>query len=128
MSAVARTGPVEGSAGEEPLEAAEDLRCRVTISRCHESDAQMRQVLARLDDGPQMTLMFGETFTIEVEPGRHLLRANNTLFWKRLSFTAEPGEHIEFILINRPGRLTIGFLTLMGVAPLYLRIVQRSVV
>jgi hypothetical protein len=70
--------------------------------------------------------MFGEAFTLEVPPGQHVLKANNTLFWKRLPFTLEPGEHLEFVAINHPGRLALGFLTLMGVAPLYLKIETRS--
>jgi hypothetical protein len=127
MSTLTRAGPGENSAALDPLDAG-DLRCRVTLSRCHQGDVQMRQVLARIDDGPPMTLMYGDSFTVEVAPGEHVLRANNTLFWKRLHFTSEPGEHLEFMLINSPGRLAIGFLTLMGVAPLYLRIERRSLI
>lgn len=102
------------------------LRTLVTVSRTHAEDAQQRQVLARVDDGPTTTLMFGDRITIEVEPGSHVLRANNTLVWKRMAFTIEAGEHLEFQLVNRPGRLTLGFLALLGVAPLYLNIERRS--
>jgi hypothetical protein len=107
---------------------ADDLRCFVTISRQHDTDARTRQVIARIDDGEPRTLMFGDAVTVEVPPGRHLLRANNTLVWKRVAFAAEPGEHLEFELINRPGRFMLGFLAIMGVAPLFLRIEKRSVV
>jgi hypothetical protein len=105
-----------------------DLRCLVTISRRDTRDAQQRQVLARIDDGPVSTLMFGDAVTCEVQPGAHLLRANNTLFWKRLRFSIEPGEHLELKLINYAGRLSIGFLAILGVAPLYLKIECRSLV
>lgn len=104
-----------------------DLRAIVTISRDHASDAQQRQVLVRIDSGPTSTLMYGERVTVEVTPGHHLLRANNTLFWKRVSFTIEAGEHIEFTMINRAGRFTLGLLALVGAAPLYLDIERRSV-
>lgn len=104
-----------------------DLRALVTLSRDHPGDAQQRQVIVRVDDGPAETLMFGDRVTIEVPPGRHLLRANNTLFWKRASFSIEAGEHLEFTLINRAGRLTLGLLAIIGVAPLYLTIQRRSV-
>lgn len=104
-----------------------DLRTLVTLVRTHGTDAQQRQVLVRVDDGPTATLMFGDQVTREVAPGRHLLRVNNTLVWKRVPFTIEPGEHLEFQLINRPGRLTLGFLALLGVAPLYLAIERRSI-
>ena len=105
-----------------------DLRCFVTLSRTHESDARLRQIIVTLDAEPPRTLMFGETFTVEVQPGRHLLKVNNTLFWKRVPFAVEPGEHLEFVTINHPGRMALGFLTLMGVAPLYLTIEKRSVI
>jgi hypothetical protein len=103
----------------------QDLVARVTLVRTDARDAQQRQVLARVDDGPTATLMFGDRQTIDVAPGRHLLKVNNTLVWKRMPFAIEPGEHLEFQLINRPGRLTLGFLALLGVAPLFLSIEQR---
>jgi hypothetical protein len=111
----------------DPDEVTEDLRCFVTVSRKHESDARTRQVVVTLDGERPRSLMFGDGFTVEVQPGQHLLRANNTLFWKRVPFAIEPGEHLEFITINHPGRLTLGFLTILGVAPLYLKIEKRSV-
>jgi hypothetical protein len=104
-----------------------DLRCRVTLSREHQADARQRQVLVRIDEGPTSALMFGDRITVEVDPGSHTLRANNTLFWKRVPFTIEPGEHLEFTLINKAGRLTLGLLAVIGVAPLYLEIDRRSV-
>jgi hypothetical protein len=110
-----------------PVDAGEDLRCYVTLSRRHETDVRQRQILARIDNGEPATLMFGEAVTAEVEPGAHMLRANNTLFWKRQRFSIEPGEHLEFILINCSSRLTLGLLALLGVAPLFLKIQRRSI-
>jgi len=112
---------------EHPAEDRDDLRCFVTLSRRHDLDVRQRQIVARIDNEPALTLLYGETVTAEVQPGAHLLRANNTLFWKRLRFGIEPGEHLEFILINRSGKLTLGLLALLGVAPLYLTIERRSI-
>lgn len=100
---------------------------KVTVSRTHPDDVRQRQVLARIDDEAQVTLMFGESFTREITPGTHRLRANNTLFFKNLEFTVAPGEHVEFMLVNTGGRFTLGFLATMGVAPLYLRIERKTV-
>ena len=74
---------------------------KVTIRRDHRADARERQVYARIDSGRTQTLMFGDLFTIDVVPGVHRLRTNNTLFWKTLQFSVKPGEHVELILINR---------------------------
>lgn len=98
----------------------------VTLARRDERDSQQRQVAARLDDGSVTTLMYGDSRTLEVKPGRHVLKANNTLVWKRMPFVIESGEHIEFQLINRAGRFTLGFLALLGVAPLFLTIERRQ--
>jgi hypothetical protein len=98
---------------------------RVTISRTDRSDVGQRQVIVRIDDGPRKTLTFGETVTRPLPAGDHVLHAHNTLVWKRVPFTLAAGEHVEFVVVNRPGRFTLGFLSLMGVAPLFLSIERR---
>jgi hypothetical protein len=102
-------------------------RTLLTLRRTHDTDVQQRQVIVTVDDQPPVTLMFGGSVTREIAPGPHVLRANNTLVWKKLAFSAEPGEHVEFMFINRSGKLMLGFLTLIGVAPLYLTIEERRV-
>jgi hypothetical protein len=98
---------------------------RVTISRTSPTDVGQRQVVVRLDDGERTNLMFGDTISRDLRPGDHVLHAHNTLVWKRVRFTTAPDEHIEFVVVNRPGRFTLGFLSLMGVAPLFLSIERR---
>jgi hypothetical protein len=99
--------------------------CRVTLSRTDSADVQQRQIYARIDDGPTQTLIFGNSVTLEVPAGDHVLRANNTLFWKRVAFSVAPGQHVEFALINRAGLFGLGFLALLGAAPLSLSIERR---
>jgi hypothetical protein len=48
------------------------------------------------------------------------------LFWKKIDFTVEPGEHLEFIVINKGTPLTLGIAGVLGAAPLYLKIYRRS--
>lgn len=104
-----------------------DLKARVTFARDSPADVGQRQVIARVDRGTTSTLMFGDRLTIEVAPGAHVLHANNTLFWKRVRFSIEAGEHLQFQFVNRSGRLTLSFLALLGVAPLYLDIERTSI-
>jgi hypothetical protein len=99
---------------------------RITISRTSPTDVGQRQVIVRVDDGERTTLMFGDTVTRDLRAGDHLLHAHNTLVWKRVPFTTAPDEHLEFVVVNRPGRFTLGFLSLLGVAPLFLSIERRS--
>jgi hypothetical protein len=102
------------------------VRTQVTLSRTDATDVGQREIFARIDDGPTRRLRFGDVWTEDVAPGPHRLRANNTLFWKRLSFTIGPGERIEFALINRGGAFAVGLIALLGVAPLSLTIERRT--
>jgi hypothetical protein len=95
---------------------------RVTIARTSKADIGQRQVIVSVDGGPKKTLVFGESATFEVLPGEHALKANNTLVWKTVSFSAGPGEHVQFEIANCATRFTLGFLSLIGVAPLYLKV------
>lgn len=101
----------------------------VTFRRTDDADIKdhQRYVYARIDDGPTHIVRFGDVKVLEVTPGEHRLRANNTLFWKSLPFTAKPGEHIEFALINRAAWIHLGFIAyLIGGVPLKLIIEQRD--
>ena len=104
-----------------------ELRTLVTVSRRHPRDCGERQVFVRLDADIKATLRFGQTFTREIEPGSHRLRAHNTLFRKTVDFAVEPGEHLEFIVINRGHPVLYGLAGLFGAAPLFLEVRRRSV-
>jgi hypothetical protein len=98
---------------------------RVTITRTSETDAGQRQVIVSIDDGPKTNLMFGDAVTLEVSPGAHVLKANNTLVWKKVPFEAAPGEQIEFAIANRAGKLALAMLSLVGVGPMYMTIERK---
>ncbi len=97
----------------------------ITISRDDEADVRQRQIVTRLDDRAAATLIFGDSVTWDVEPGAHRLRSHNTLIRKTVKFDAAPGEHVEFVVVNRSGSMTLGFLALLGAAPLYLTVERR---
>ena len=109
----------------EPEEA-DDLRTLVTVVRNDPEDVATRQIVARIDTLPKVTLLFGESWTAELQPGAHRLRVHNTLVWKTLPFTVEHGEHLEFVVINRSGRISFAFLAMLGASPLFLKIKCRS--
>jgi hypothetical protein len=98
---------------------------RLVVSRTHEADVRQRQVYASLDGDRLATLLFGDVVEREITPGPHTLRLNNTLVWKTMHFEAAPGDRIEYVFANRPGRWTLGFLSLVGVAPLFLTVERR---
>jgi hypothetical protein len=110
----------------EPAPEVDDLRTLVTISRTHPTDCGQRQVVARLDRGAKVTLLFGESFTMELSPGAHRLLVHNTLMWKHVKFAVESGEHLEFVVINRARWWTYGMVGVLGAAPLFLTVQRRS--
>jgi hypothetical protein len=95
---------------------------RVTVARTSPDDVGQRQVIVRVDDGPRAQLMYGESVTWDVTPGRHELKAHNTLVRKTVEFDAETGAHVRFAVANRASKWMFGFLVVMGVAPLYLTV------
>lgn len=102
----------------------------ITFRRTDDADVKdhQRYVYVRIDDGKDQIIRFGDVKTLDVAPGEHVLRANNTLFWKRVVFSAAPGEQIEFALINRPAWIHLGFIAyLIGGVPLKLIIERRQV-
>jgi len=103
---------------------ADDLRSTIELRRIHPSDCGQRQVFVRLDAGPRIALVYGDSVTIEVQPGRHELFAHNTLFRKRVPFAIEPAEHLEFVVINGARWWTAGVVGILGAAPLFLTVKQ----
>jgi len=101
----------------EPQEA--DTQTRLTIHRTSEQDVKQRQVIFSLDGQRIAELVFGETFTCEIRPGSHSLRANNTLVWKTVKFLAPSGTHVHFTCINYAPRGLIYMVAMFGVAPLF---------
>ena len=101
----------------EPREA--DTQTRLTIHRTSEQDVKQRQVIFSLDGKRIAELLYGQTFTCEIPPGPHKLRANNTLVWKTVDFLAPSGTHVHFTCINYAPRGLIYMLALFGVSPLF---------
>lgn len=96
-----------------------DSRARVTIHRTSARDVKDRQLLVSLDGTRVATLLFGQTRTVEIEPGEHRLRVSNTLVWKTVAFTAQAGNDLHFTAVNRAPGLMLEILTLVGVAVLF---------
>ncbi len=98
-----------------------DPQSHITITRNSAEDMQQRQVIATLDGERFATLMYGESATRAITPGRHSLRVDNTWNKKKIEFDLALGEHAKFRTINRAGRFTF-FLAALGVGPMYVSI------
>jgi hypothetical protein len=92
---------------------------RLTVDRMGTEDVGTRQVVLSLDGETMATLLFGQRTSREITPGRHRLRAHNTLVWKTVEFDAKPGEHVRFSTVNRAGFGSMALVALLGVGPLF---------
>jgi hypothetical protein len=95
-------------------------RATITITRKSPVDVRVRQIYISVDGKTVAELLYGQSATIDVEPGVRRLRANNTLVWKTISCDLQPGEHAHFDVVNRPGPGTYVMLSLLGGGPIYL--------
>jgi hypothetical protein len=96
----------------------------LTVRRQTPDDIGYREVYVKLDGRRLAMLSFGGTMTESIEPGRHTLQVDNTLFKKTIEFVAGVNDHIAFKTANLAGwgtysawALLIGFL---GAGPFYL--------
>ena len=94
---------------------------RLVITRDHPHDIQDRPVYLCIDgvkwDG---VLKYGTTFTRELAPGPHIVKAHNTLFSHKVELDAKAGETIRFRCENGLTGGGMIMVLMMGVA--YLRV------
>ena len=65
----------------------------LTVRRTADDDVQDRQVYLSVDGEDWVTLLYGREVSRELAPGPHMLKANNMLVRKSVTFDVRPGEH-----------------------------------
>jgi len=108
------------------LPAAPAELARVTVTRTEPNDVRDRQIVLSMDGEPLGTLLYGQQVAKAVAPGRHRLKAHNTLFWKNIEVDLAAGEDARFVVVNRAGSGTLSLLGILGVGPLYLTFERRD--
>jgi hypothetical protein len=87
----------------------------IEVFRDAQEDIQDRWVRLSIDNEPEEILRYGETFRRQISPGRHRLKAHNTLSKDAIEFDAAPGQTVRIRCHNHFARggmlmmLTIGF-------------------
>ena len=118
--AVAEPAAIDIGADILNIERRQAEPARISICRESPEDAGYREIFVSIDGVQVAMLQYGETYTCEIKPGPHRLRAHNTLFWKTHQIALRPGEHAKFTAINRTGRISFGLLFMLGAFPIYL--------
>lgn len=97
----------------------------ITVRRTAADDVQDRQVYVSLDGEEWGTLHYGRQLTREIAPGRHTLKASNTLVRRTVAFDVTPGEHVRFQCINRAHWTAMLFIAFLGAAILTVQLVRE---
>lgn len=94
----------------------------VTVTRTSDADFKSRQLVVSIDGEHVAELLWGDSVTRELAPGRHRLRIHNTLVWKTVEFSLAPEEQVFFEAVNKMGPGTLLLMMVLGVGPLYVTI------
>jgi hypothetical protein len=97
---------------------------RVTI-RVAAQDVGHRAIDFALDGERWTALVAGQSATREITPGRHTLKADNTLFHRSMDFDVAAGEDVCFSAWNREGRWTWIFM-IFGAPLLHLSLERET--
>jgi len=92
---------------------------RLRVSHPDEGGFLRRPIHLSLDDKQFAVLISGKEVIIEIEPGHHRLRADNTFLPKTVEFDVEAGEQVSYATWNRRG-FGSWMIEIFGAGPLYL--------
>lgn len=126
-----RATPARSDAGEDPGVIVKDVEApqgpaMLTVRRTAKDDVQDRQVYLTLDGEEWGTIFYGKEITREIAPGRHTLKANNTLVRKSVIFDVKPGEHVRYQCINKAHWTAMMFMAFLGAAFLTVKLVREK--
>ena len=94
----------------------------ITITRNAPDDVQDRWIRIVIDDSPVEILRYGEVLRRDVAPGRHTIKAHNTMTKDVIEVDVAPGEEVRIRCTNRLARGGILTMLTMGFAVLRVRL------
>jgi hypothetical protein len=100
------------------------MTARLSIARNEAQDVQDRVVHLWVDGERWENLPYGRTQARDIAPGRHVVKAHNTLFGTTIEIDAAPGEEVRLSCLNGltgGGKLMV---LMLGVAYLRVRLTQ----
>jgi len=93
----------------------EQEHATIVLRRTSSDDVGVREIYVSIDGKDAGVLRPGDVITKPVVPGRHVVKASNTLFRRSHEVELAPGETAEFLGINKPGGGAMGMSILMAV-------------
>lgn len=109
----------------DPFDSAQGRAAKLVIVRDHPQDIQDRPVYLWIDgekwDRP---LKYGMTFERDLVPGKHTIKAHNTLFGDTVELDVAPGETARYRCENGLSPGGIVMVLMMGVAYLKVKLTR----
>ena len=100
------------------------MTARLTITRNEPDDIQDRPIRLWVDGERCENLAYGRSHSQAITPGRHVVKAHNTLFGTTLEFEATPGEDVRLSCANGMTGGAKLMVLMMGVAYLRVRLAR----
>ena len=94
---------------------------QLRVTHKDEGDYLARGIKLALDDDDLNLLKSGTSTLVEVEPGHHRLRIDNTFHAKTIEFDVSPGEQVHYRIWNKRG-FGSWLVEILGAGPMYLAI------
>jgi hypothetical protein len=91
---------------------------QITVLRNSSEDTQTRQIIVYLDGENRGELMYGDSMTLDVAPGAHVLGVDNTWNRKDLPIVVRPGEDLRFVTKSSAGKFVWFLLGFLGAGPM----------
>jgi hypothetical protein len=90
---------------------------QITIVRDSPKDTQTRQIVVYLDGENKGELMFGFSMTLEVAPGAHTLRVDNTWNRQEVQLDIRAGDRLQFRATSAASQFSWFLLGFLGFGP-----------
>jgi hypothetical protein len=94
---------------------------QLRVTHRDEGDYMARGIKLALDDADLNLLKSGNSTLVEIEPGHHRLRIDNTFHAKTVEFDVRSGEQVHYRIWNKRG-FGSWLVEIIGAGPMYLAI------
>jgi hypothetical protein len=102
-------------------EVTETQKGQLRVTHKDEGNHLARGIKLALDGKELTVLKSGKAIVIDIEPGSHTLRVDNTFHSKNIEFEIKPGEQAHYRIWNKRG-FGSWMVELFGAGPMYLAI------
>ena len=103
----------------------EALSAQLRVTHKDEGDYMARGIKLALDDADLNLLKSGSSTIVEIEPGHHRLRIDNTFHAKTVEFDVRAGEQVHYRIWNKRG-FGSWLVEIIGAGPMYLAIEEAE--